>query len=95
MNLIGKELTDEFSKRHANSKVALEAWIDIVERATFKTPVQLKGVFGTADYVKPHTIFDVSGNKYRIIAVINYKLGMVFIKRVLTHAEYDKGEWRL
>jgi mRNA interferase HigB len=46
------------------------------------------------DQVKPHTVFNISGNKYRLIAVVDYALQCVSIECVLTHAQYDEGRWR-
>lgn len=65
-----------------------------MESNSFRHFAELKRVFGSADYVRPRVVFNVSGNKYRLITVINYELGNVHIQDVLTHAEYDKGKWR-
>ena len=65
-----------------------------MESNSFQNFVELKRVFGSADYVKPHVVFNISGNKHRLIGVVNYELGAVTVKDVLTHAEYDKGTWR-
>ena len=51
-------------------------------------------MFGSADQVKPHTIFDICGNKYRIVALVHYLLQSVTVDEVLTHKEYDQGKWR-
>ncbi|HSE86741.1 MAG TPA: type II toxin-antitoxin system HigB family toxin [Candidatus Binatia bacterium] len=59
-----------------------------------QTLVELKKTFGSADQVKPHMVFNISGNKYRLIAIVDYALQSVSIERVLTHAEYDEGRWR-
>ena len=50
-------------------------------------------MFGTADFVGDKTVFDIGGNKYRLIAYIHYRAKIVFIKHILTHAEYDKKTW--
>ena len=65
-----------------------------MESNGFKHLVDLKRTFGSADQVTPHTVFNISGNKYRLIAVVNYALQSVSIASVLTHAEYDEGRWR-
>ena len=62
-----------------------------MEANSFKHFVDLKKTFGTADHVKPQTVLDISGNKYRLIAVVDYPLQSVSIECVLTHAEYDEG----
>lgn len=54
-----------------------------------------KAVFGKrADQYKQFVIFDVGGNKYRLIAAVHYNTGRVYIRHVLTHAEYDRGKWK-
>ena len=65
-----------------------------MESNSFKRFVELKKTFGSADQVKPYTVFDISGNKYRLIAVVDYGLQSVAVEGVLTHAEYGKGRWR-
>jgi len=65
-----------------------------MEANSFKHFVELKKTFGSADQVKPHTVFDISGNKYRLIAVVDYPLQFVSIECVLTHPEYGEGRWR-
>ncbi|WP_335340494.1 type II toxin-antitoxin system HigB family toxin [Burkholderia sp. PAMC 28687] len=60
----------------------------------FKDLNDLKATFGAADYVKPHTVFDIGGNKYRLIAAIHYNMHKVFVRNVLTHAEYDTDKWK-
>jgi mRNA interferase HigB len=49
-----------------------------------------RGVFGSADYVAPYTVFDVGGNKYRVITVIHYDRRRVYVRYVFTHSEYDR-----
>ncbi len=65
-----------------------------MESNSFQNFVELKQGLGSADYVKPYTVFDIGGNKYRLIALIDYELGIISIESVLTHAEYDKSKWR-
>lgn len=51
---------------------------------------ELRGLFPSADYVAPFTVFNLAGNKFRLIATVHYMTGSIFIRSVLTHAEYDK-----
>ena len=94
MRVIGKDLIQEFSSKYADSASAIESWRQVIEGNDFKTPVDLKRMYGTADYVKPYTIFDIGGNKYRLIASIDYPSAMVTIEEIMTHSEYEKGNWR-
>ena len=54
----------------------------------------LHETFGSADYVDGFTLFDVGGNRYRIAAVIHYDKQRMYIRQVMTHAEYDRNDWR-
>lgn len=73
------------------ARKALAKWEKAVLGSAWANFSELKRTFNSADHVKPNTIFDVGGNKYRVIARINYELQTVAIQHVLTHAEYDKG----
>ncbi len=55
---------------------------------------ELKRHFASANYVNNLVVFNISGNKYRLIAAIHFNRKKVFIREILTHAEYDKGKWR-
>ena len=59
-----------------------------------KTPAELKQVYHNADLVGRRTVFNIAGNKYRLIARVNYQSQRVFVLHLLTHAEYDKGAWK-
>lgn len=83
-----------FAQRHPDSRSPLKAWKQNMESNNFTNFIELKRTFGSADYVKPYTIFNISGNKYRLTGVIDYELKTVSIRDVLTHAEYNKGKWR-
>jgi mRNA interferase HigB len=67
----------------------------VVRKANWKTPAELKQVYRNADLVGRRTVFDIAGNKYRLIARVNYQTQRVFVLYLLTHAGYDKGAWKL
>jgi mRNA interferase HigB len=54
----------------------------------------MKTVYATADLVGRRTVFNIAGNKYRLIARINYRAQLVFVLYILTHSEYDLGNWK-
>jgi mRNA interferase HigB len=91
---IGREKVTEFGKLHAIAPPRLHTWVKIVESAAWKTPLDVCEIFRTVDLVGKKTVFDIGGNKYRVIATISYTLGIVEIRRILTHADYDKGKWK-
>lgn len=67
----------------------MKAWFKLVEDAHFKDFNEVKRTVNSADYAKPFTIFDVGGNNFRVIVNIHYDRQKMFIRYVLTHAEYD------
>jgi mRNA interferase HigB len=66
----------------------------VVRTADWKTPAEMKKVYPSADLVGRRTVFNIAGNKYRLIARMNYETQRVFVLYILTHAEYDHGEWK-
>jgi mRNA interferase HigB len=71
----------------------LAEWHKVASSASWKNIVELRKTYPHADYVDPYTVFNIKGNTYRLIVKIEYRWQMVFVKHVLTHAEYEKGGW--
>lgn len=94
MKLIGREKLTQFSRKHATAKSPLGYWREVVEEVQWTNPADMKMTFRTADVVGPQTVFNIGGNKYQLIALVNYRLRTVFVQRVLTHAEYDQEDWK-
>lgn len=65
-----------------------------MKRGNFRSFVELQTVFPHADQVKKLTVFNIGGNKARLIAAIHYNRQKIYIRAVLTHNEYDKGRWK-
>ena len=72
----------------------LRAWYAIVSRTDFNSFAELKRVFRSADKVGKFTVFNVGGNKFRLIAALHYNRRKIYIRHVLTHTEYDNGKWK-
>lgn len=87
-----KTLRIFYEKReYEDSKDALECWYATVKKAQWKNLAELKIVFPKTDYVgNDRYIFDIKGNKYRIVAIILFQVRTIFIRFVGTHKEYDK-----
>ena len=81
------------AERLRRQKVMRE-WITVVRRATWNSFSDVRGTFNHSDVYCNCTIFDIAGNRYRIIAKVAYKIKVVFIRAVLTHDEYDRGKWK-
>lgn len=94
MRVISKRSIREFWECHPESKPALEEWFRKVGQTTVTSFPELRGAFNSADYVDGYTVFDVGGNKYRIATVIHYDKQRLYVRQVMTHAEYDRNHWR-
>lgn len=94
MHVISRKRLLEAAKRHAELGAPLDVWYRIAKRASWQNLDEVRQAFPSADGVERYTVFNIKGNSYRLIVEINYKSGRIFIRYVLTHAEYDKGAWK-
>lgn len=92
MRIIAKRTLRTFWQRHPQAEGPLQAWFDLVSRSDWLGPSDVKAMFGTTvDFVADNrVIFDIAGNKYRLVVHIAYRLHRVLIKFVGTHAQYDR-----
>jgi mRNA interferase HigB len=81
-------------KAHPNSAAALDQWYRLTKRASWRNFADVKILFPAVDKVGDKYVFDIGGNKLRLIAAIHFNVGKVFIRAVLTHKDYDKGAWK-
>ena len=94
MHIITRKRLLEFAKKHPDCSTALESWYRIVKRTGFNSFSDLQRTFKSADKVSNLTVFNIGGNKARLIAAIHYNTQKIYIGHVLTHKEYDQGSWR-
>ena len=98
MRVIGLPNLVSFWRSHPKARKPLEKWVQVVKEAKWNNWSQLKSTFRTADFVsvgtKKFVIFNVGGNKYRIVAIVNFKGQIVIVEASLTHKQYDKGKWK-
>ncbi|MEP7149706.1 MAG: type II toxin-antitoxin system HigB family toxin [Acidobacteriota bacterium] len=73
---------------------AMREWKTVVRQADWNTFADVRQTFNHSDVYGNCTIFDVAGNQYRVIAKVAYGIKVVFIRAVLTHAEYDENKWK-
>ena len=93
MRIVSHRKLVEFysSEGHGDAQSALERWYDTAERAQWKSLSVIKVDFPATDYVgNQHYVFNIRGNKYRLIVVVKFTIGHIFIRFVGTHSEYDK-----
>jgi mRNA interferase HigB len=94
MRIIKRGALVRFWQEHPDANPSLESWYAVVRKAAWKTPAEMKLVYPNADLVGRRTVFNVAGNKYRLIARVNYQIQRVFVLYILTHSEYGKGAWK-
>ncbi|MDQ2977064.1 MAG: type II toxin-antitoxin system HigB family toxin [Acidobacteriota bacterium] len=94
MHIISIKRIREFSSKHPESEISLRAWYTATKKSHWQNLVQLKETYPSADLVGRYTIFNIRGNKYRLIARIVYRSQTVFVMSILTHEEYDLGKWK-
>lgn len=84
-----------FARRHPDAGPPLRRWLSTTESVEWNNFIELRQSFGSADYYRGKVIFDIAGNKYRLIVQVKFDRKVVFIDQVLTHSEYDRGAWKV
>lgn len=92
MKLVGVEVIEEGQKRHADAAKRLSAWRAEVaaETTIWKSFQDVRARYPTTDKVGERYVFDIGGNRYRLIVKINFVVGVVAVRWFGTHAEYDR-----
>ena len=85
---------NEFAERYPDTTNALTNWYRLMKRNEFASVEELRILFPAADKVGKLTVFNIGGNKVRLIAAIHYNRKKIYIRALLTHKEYDEGGWR-
>ncbi len=94
MNLLGKKQLHDFKEKHADARTHIESWEAEIEEAQWATPHNLKARYPKASILSnQQVVFNICGNKYRLLAQVNYKNGIVLVKKIGTHKEYNN--WNL
>lgn len=84
----------EFITKYPDAEKTLLDWFRIAKYRKFKNFAELKSFFPNVDLVGRRTVFNISGNKYRLIARVNFLYSKIFILHILTHGEYDINKWK-
>jgi len=92
MNVVALKTLREFWTKVPRAERPLQAWYEVARKARWATPAEIKAGFGTnVDFVADNrVIFDLGGNKYRLVVRVSYRFRHVMIKFVGTHKEYDR-----
>lgn len=94
MHVITRKRLNEFAQKYPEIKNSLAHWYGLVKRNNFSNFAELKAMFPAADHIGRLTVFNIAGNKVRLIAALHYNRRKIYIRAVLTHSEYDEGKWK-
>ena len=94
MQIITRKRLLEFAKKYPECSSALESWYRILKHTDFKSFSDLRRTFPSVDKVEKYTVFNIGGNKVRLIAAVHYNTNKLYIRHVLTHKEYDRNKWK-
>lgn len=94
MHVITRKRLNEFAEKFPETNNALAEWYRLMKQNDFDSIAEVRKVFPGADKVGKLTVFNIGGNKVRLIAAIHYNRKKIYIRAVLTHKEYDEGKWK-
>jgi mRNA interferase HigB len=95
MRVTSRAPINDFKKQYPDSTTSLDAWYEALTVNSFSDFMALKSAFGNkVDVVGKGYVFDISGNKYRLAASIHFPSQRVFVREIMTHAEYSKNVWK-
>ncbi len=94
MHVITQKRIWEAKEQWPQAGTALDAWYRLMSKLEPKDFAEMKLTFPSVDKVADKHVFDIGGNKLRLIAVVDYRFKKVFIRAVLDHKEYDRNQWK-
>jgi mRNA interferase HigB len=94
MHVITERRLRDFWNEHPDAEGPLRTWLREAQHTEWEKFADIRANFPSADQVGKFTVFNVGGNKYRLIVVIHFNRGKVYVRHVLSHDEYDRGAWK-
>jgi len=94
MHVITRKRLNDFAEKYPDTISSLAHWHQLMRKNKFANFVNLRAMFPHADQVGKFTVFNIGGNKARLIAAVHYNRNKIYIRHVLTHKEYDAGKWK-
>lgn len=94
MHVITPKHLRDFWTSHPDAETPLRAWLREAEHSDWEKFADVRAAYPHADQVGHLTVFNIGGNKYRLIAAIHYNRGKIYVRHVFTHEEYDKEDWK-
>lgn len=94
MHLIAIRNLRRDAAKYPDAKTAIEAWYAVTKQAQWQNLEDVRKTYREAEAVNNFTVFNIKGNKYRLIVGIDYPSQTIYYKYLLTHSEYDKDNWK-
>ena len=94
MRIISERVLREFGEKYSDTVASLDNWKRIVRQAKWASGADVKMTFSNSDLVGEKTVFNISLNRYRLIAFISFRSQIVYVKTILTHKQYEQGNWK-
>lgn len=94
MRIISRRTLREFWEKYPEAEPPLRAWHQVISRTQFANFAALRATFPSVDKVSGLFVFNIGGNKFRLVAAIHFNRGILYVRAVLTHREYDQGNWQ-
>jgi mRNA interferase HigB len=84
----------QFFQKYPAAEAPLKAWRTAIQSADWTSFPDVKQTWNSADWVDGKVVFDIKGNDFRLIAIISFEQGKLYIRQILTHEEYNKDRWK-
>ena len=94
MHIISQKRLRGFWAAYPDAEKPLSTWFKEARHAEWAHLAEVRNLFPSADQVGKLTVFNIGGNKYRLIVAIHFNRGKIFVRDILTHADYDRGDWK-
>ncbi len=95
MHVISRKRLREFWTEHPDAEGPLSEWFKVASRAQWERFADVRSYHSAADLVDDFVVFNIGGNKYRLITEIYYRDQVILVRHVLTHKDYDQGKWKV
>jgi len=94
MRIVSRKAIREAAAKHPEWAASLNSWYKVAGHAAWKSFADVRNSWRNSDVVGDFVVFDIANNRCRLIAILKYKWQMVYVRHILTHAEYDAKRWR-
>ena len=94
MHVISRKILRDFCRQHPDGCESVYNWYLVAEKATWQNLIEVQSLYKSAESVGNFTVFNIRGNRYRLIVDLIYHHQVIYVKYILTHSEYDKELWK-